>query len=241
MSGTAALLLRRANPLTTGSHEDDDTWGYTERLDRDVYMLCDRSRGRLFNEVRAPVFSPNSRQYAYAALAGGKWFIICNRDRVGGPFDEVSDPVWSPNSRKMAYAYKDDRQWFVVCGSRSKGPFDAVGVMAFSPRAQRLACAVRKGARWRLSCDGKTGPECDEIKWIGFSRNAQHLAYTVQETDRSWMVIDGVQGPTHERVIVPQEAAKKTDVLRYVAVDDGEAALVEVAWPNQTDWRNGLR
>ena len=54
------------------------------------------------------------------------------------------------------------------------------------------------------------------------------------------MVVDGVEGLMHRRVLVPAGAAEVMGKLRYVAVD-GEARLVEIPWPETTDWSNGLK
>jgi len=242
-NGRVAFVARGSGTFgkaTSGSGSGgtrSSTWGVTDTVDRRLYVVCDRSRGKLYNDLRRPVFSPDSQRLAYAALFEGKWFIVCDKDQVGGPHEEVSDPVWSSNSGKIAYAARNGDQWFVVSPGRRYGPVEAVGLMAFSDRGRHLAYAAGKGGRQLLACDGKNGPAFDKVHWIAFSENEQHLACVVEQ-NREWlMVVDGVPGPRHARVY-PLENAALGGKLRYVAVDGGEARLLEVTWPASGDWRN---
>ena len=222
---------------TVGSRPS--VWGFTDMLDRRLYIMCDRRRGRLFHDLRTPVFSPNSAHLAYAARVDTKWFIICDKKKVSGPLSDVSAPVWSPNSKKLTYAAMMGGRWFVMQGKKREGPFSRVGVMAFSNRGEHLAYAIQKGSEWLLVCDRKEGPKYEEIHWIGFSKSEQHLACAVEKGNKWLMVMDGIEGPGHDRIYIPERAAGVKNVC-YVVVDDGEARLVEVPWPANTDWTNAL-
>ena len=238
-AGRASGTFEMANPLSAKGGTRSGNWGYTDMLDRRIYMMCGRSRSRLYHDLRTPVFSPNGATLAYAARLDTGWFILCGKDKLGGPFEDVSAPVWSRDSRKVAFAARKGAEWHVVGGAKTEGPYDTVGVMAFSPRTRLLACAVQKGGQWLLVCDGRKGPECDDVHWIGFSENDRHLACAVESGGQWRMVVDGVEGPAHDRIHVPEEASQR-DGLRYVAVDDGKACLMELAWPADKDWQKGF-
>jgi len=238
-SARATGTFDKPLPLgSTGGHRNP-VWGYTDTVNRTLYMMCDRKRGQLFHDLRTPVFSPDSAHLAYAARLENKWFIICDKDKVSEALNDVSAPVWSPNSRKLAYAASVGGRWFVVSGRTKYGPFGEVGVMAFSDRGSHLGFAARTGGQWTLFCDGKKGPEYDEIHWVGFSKNERHLACAVEKGNRWMMVVDGVEAPGHDQIYVPEQAGGARS-LCYVAVDDGKARCVEVSWPTETDWTNGL-
>jgi hypothetical protein len=211
------------------------TWGYSDMTDRRLYMVCDRSRGRLYNDLRRPVFSPDGQHLAYAALLQGQWFIVCDGDHVAGPHEQVSDPVWSAKSQKAVYAAKSGVQWGVVCGGRGYGPHESVDMITASNDGRHVAYAARSGTQWLLVCDGKSGPVFDGIDWIGFSGDDRHLACAVKQRNEQLVVVDGVKGPAHAAVHVPERAVLPAK-LRYVVVDGGEARLVEVSWPGSGDW-----
>ena len=55
------------------------------------------------------------------------------------------------------------------------------------------------------------------------------------------MVVDGIKGPPHEWIGFFKESGTTPGKLRYVVADDGKAWLVEVDWPKDLDWTQGLR
>lgn len=210
---------------------------------RTNFIVRDGKRGPRTNDIRTPVFSPNSRVLAYAALFSHKWFIVVDDKKAGKLYDDVGRPVFSPDSRKLAYPAKLQDKWFVVRGRKAGDAFDGIRHLRFSPDGKHLAYAAREDRKWFVVCNGKKGPQYDDIGWVGFSGDARHLAYSARRgKGKKWMIVcDGVEWPAHARVVVPRlGAGMLKDKFRYVAIDT-EARLVEVNWPTETDWSNGLK
>ena len=57
------------------------------------------------------------------------------------------------------------------------------------------------------------------------------------------MVCDGVEGPAHEKAWHPDNLTPHNwtdEHFRCFVVVDGRESLVEVDWPEDLDWTNGL-
>ena len=215
---------------------------HEDHVPRTHFIVRDAKKGPRTNDIHSPVFSPNSRTLVYAARFSTKWFIVHEDRKIGKVYDEVGTPVFSLDGRNLAYPAKADGKWSVVRGRKQEDlSFDAVRAVRFSPDGRLLAFAGGTGAKWRVVCEGRKGPEYDDIGWVDFSADGRHLAYTARRGHNRWMmVVDGVEGLTHASVLVPAQATELAEKLRYVTVD-AEARLVEITWPENTDWSNGLK
>ena len=79
-----------------------------------------------------------------------------------------------------------------------------------------------------------------------FSADGKHLFFKGErklrpKTNKRFMVCDAVEGPQHEFLWIPKDFQAYPDRLRYIVADEGEAWLVEVEWPKDLDWTNGLK
>ena len=80
--------------------------------------------GKEYDQVGAPVFSPDSKHMAYPVAKGGKMFIVMD-GQEGKPFDQVGEPFFSPDSRHIAYWASIDGGWYIVVDTKiSKNRFD---------------------------------------------------------------------------------------------------------------------
>jgi hypothetical protein len=77
---------------------------------------------------------------------------------------------------------------------------------------------------------------------VVLSDDAARLACVVEWYNKKLHVLcDGVAGPPHGRIYVPTDATAAKDRLRYVAVDNDQAILVEFLWPKETNEHLGLK
>ena len=62
-------------------------------------------KSEIFDAIgkEGPVWSPDSSQFAYAALKDGKWYMVVGYRR-NEAFDEIlTGPNWSSDGKKCAY------------------------------------------------------------------------------------------------------------------------------------------
>ena len=74
-----------------------------------------------------------------------------------------------------------------------------------------------------------------------FSPDSKHLAWFATQGKKQFIVIDGLEGPKHFWVQIPEKPCKVKGKFRYVVGDGKSAWLVEVDWPKNLDWTNGLK
>ncbi len=136
------------------------------------YVTVDGKNGKTFKFVGDAIFSPDSKQYAYAAGDGNKQFIVLNgRDLKS--YDYVYTPVFSPNNLRFAYIaaigqQPSGKQFIVLDGTEGK-------------QYQRIELAFSDHGR-------------------GFSLNSNHIIYSAYENNKWFVVIDGKEGKKYDRV-----------------------------------------
>ena len=196
-----------------------------------------------YDLISGPFFSSDSKRLAYKAVRGTEVLVVCD-GKEGPRYDRIDGPcVFSPDSKHLAY--------FAWRGTKGPEP------------------AKWRGAKWFVVCDGREGPpvaykdpgrflpQGDWPKKPVFSPDSKHLAYRVVRDMEQFIVIDGIAGPAHAIVRTPEKYClvdgkviepgvdpappDKNGKLRYVVGDGKEAWLVEVDWPKDLDWTNGMK
>ena len=188
-----------------------------------------------------PTFSPDGKQLAYTAMRDGKAFLVLE-GKEGERYGRATWPTFSPDGQRVCFrAWEKDFE-FIVCDGK-KGPiFPYIDAVTFSRDGKHLAYV---GAYRFIVRDGEVGEELDgSTEAVTFSPDGKHLGWCVTTDDtghgsKMFVMVDGMKGPMHEWAGIPTKGGDER-VLRYVAIDKGEARLVEVEWPAGLDWRNGM-
>jgi len=198
-------------------------------------MILDGKTVGTFDSIGGVQFSPDSRRLAYMVTRKTKWeqFMVCD-GQEGPVFDLVGTGVgrlvFSPDSRHLAYIGIRDAQ-----------------------KLQDGSVTLDRGYTWQVMCDGRAGPVFIGPAWRKvwprivdpqqpvFSPDSRHLAHLATHGDRQFVAIDGVEGPEHFFVKIPERPCEVEGKFRYVVGDGKEAWLVEVGWPKDVDWTNGLK
>jgi len=174
--------------------------------------------------------------------------VVCD-GKKGPVCDRVNHGyVFSPDGSRFAYSARRGGKSRVVCDGKVVAVNNPTGPLTFSPDSRHLALAAWHGDKWSIVCDGREGPGFDRTKgpYAGpgrpvFSPDSRHLAYRADRGDKRFVVVDGMEGPEHKLVLIPQKPCEAKGKLRYVVGDGKRAWLVEVDWPKNLDWTNGLK
>lgn len=175
-SGTDAHIGLIASP-------DSTRLAYAVRDWRGVHVEVNGKRLRSYEAVSGITFSPDSCHVAYAAMRGGKWFVVFDEIEYE-LYDDIgkTSPVISPDSKRIAYAARRGRQWFsVVDGKIAGGPYEGFcpGGIVFSPNSQWVLYVVKKGDSWVAVVDEKEHNPFYTImerSWC-FSPDSRRVAY----------------------------------------------------------------
>jgi hypothetical protein len=151
-------------------------------------IMCDGKKEPGFDDVGDPVFSPNSKGFAYTAREGEAWFVVCGKGKFG-PFREIGRLVFSPDSNCLAFK-ACLKKWFVVQKNKRGPDFDEVGDPVLSQEGGRLAYTATDRDNWYVICDGKKGPGYNELGEPVFSTDGMHLAHHATREGKTLVVCD---------------------------------------------------
>lgn len=177
-------------------------------------MLVDHKPGPSFNDVAIlrksswgapsyqrspyPVFSPDSRHFAYPALTAEKKLVMVVDQQPGAPFDGLSEPVFSADSQHLTYTGMREKKAITMLDGKEFGAAsEDVGPLVFSPDGRHLAYSASRGNKRAMTVDEKEqGPQSDQVSKPVFSPDSQHVAYTVCLAGREFLLLDGKEsGP----------------------------------------------
>gem|GEM_PF-2795500 len=256
-AGTVFLCDGHASPMYKGVSLPafSENGSHTAWIVKDkgwLWVVRDRDPGPSYGAIgrgdsgwtwTPPVFSPAGERLAYKASRRGQWFIVCD-EKEGPPFTAVGNPMFSPDSAHLAYTATANNGTRVVLDGEKGAVYDAVEQMIFSPDSAHLAYAAKRSDQCFVVTGGMEGTACDEVAHLRFSPDSRHLLYAARRGGKWFMVVDGVEGPAHAKVWIDKRM--KPDLwpegaFRYLALDDGREALVELRWPKELDWQHALK
>ena len=198
-------------------------------------VMVDNMKGISTHTTFGPIFSPDSKNAAWATVHGSAIFLVINHHKVPVP-DPVTAPIFSPDSQRTAYVARDNKKRFVVVDGRHQlVVYDEVPAdsLAFSPDSKHYVFAARRGEHWMVVFNGQEGEAYLQVGRPVFSPDSQRLAYWALKSSGMWVVV--VDGQEDARTHVQQHAdlkfspdSKRLGVIgnrngRWQAIIDGQA------------------
>ncbi len=100
----------------------------------------DGEAGEEFDEIGAPVFSPDAKRIAYRARLGGRWHLVTDSAKVDAA-GIVSDPVFTEEGRSISYGAQVGRDlWWRTTDAAAPEP-----VQRFADRLATVSPPERVG------------------------------------------------------------------------------------------------
>jgi len=179
----------------------------------------------------SPIFSPDGRRIAYAAVNNEEKMFYVTDDKEGPSYDKLikGSDIFSPDSQRIAYGASKQGKCLVNVDGREGTPFDAVDRIRFSPDSKHIAYVARLGEEHFLVFDDKIEGKCYR-GGIGvdppvFSPDGKHLAY-VAVGEKSWFVILDGQEQEHFEKVADLAFSPDSAHLAYLAKMGGKGSIV---------------
>ncbi len=96
-----------------------------------------------YEDLGAPVFSPNGDRYAFPAKTHRHWIMVTN-DGQSSEYDEVADPIYSNDGKRFAYKSRSGKRWRLVVNGQSSTDYDNIFQVLFCSCGQHIAYVVEK-------------------------------------------------------------------------------------------------
>lgn len=148
--------------------------GYIEKtISGPFFVVVDEAKGKSYNDITFPIFSPDSKRVGYGAGVGDKRFVVVD-GKEGKQYDRigVGSLIFSPDSKRVGYgAGVGDKRFVVLDGEEGK-QYDAIGkgISFFSPDGRRVAYMAKVGEKQFVVVDGEEGKQYDGIVAEGGGR-----------------------------------------------------------------------
>jgi beta-lactamase regulating signal transducer with metallopeptidase domain len=209
-------------------------------------MVVDGVRGKSYNDIGMPIFSPDSRHIAYRARARGRWHLVLDgvegpafaqigtldHSRTPAPFGASGD--WRiPNWRQWGTSYNGDYTAELDLSSqfqrqRLRGDWDLDTLYPlFSPDSQHLVYLGKVGTKWQAVLDGRAGTSYLSIRYLAFSPDSRHLTYiALRDTKPSRIIVTDDKEGTESTRVFPPAYSPDSQRLAYL-VDSKESLVVD--------------
>jgi len=141
-----------------------------------------------------PVYSPDSKSFAYAYASNGKYCLNVNGKDNSADFDVIFKFFFSPDSSHYAYIAAKNKLWYVVYDNKKSDGYKKIASFKFSPDSTRFAySAVTNKNLGTVIIDEKPQKEYPTVGEAYFSPDSKHVVYKAVNKEKNlWAtVIDG--------------------------------------------------
>ena len=220
-------------PGTVVFSPDGNHFAYIIKIDNGTKaMVLDGITGPKYNNITLIRFSPNSQNYAFAAILGRKMLTILDGNE-GSRYDGVGVPVtFSPDSNHSAYAARLNNSTFMRVDGKEMDRFDDVKAFLFGPKGDHFAYIATQGDNQFVVSNNQKGPNFDKIIYLEYNSDGSHLAYIVHDLffKTQFVVLDGTKGKEYDAVtLINNSLFDSKGNLHYISEKGPDVYKVETS------------
>lgn len=155
-----------------------------------------------YDSVTTPIFSPDSKRYAYLAKNGGNWFLVENGiPQQTENFADIRGLQYHPDSKSILYVAGDDNRQFTVINGVKGNPYKYLDENSIRFGAGgKIAYTAIEGNKHMMVFDGKEGASYERVGYPVFSLKGNRLGYTAKKDGKEFVVIDNEEGKGYDSV-----------------------------------------
>ena len=203
--------------------------------------VIDGIRGKVYDSVTYPIFSPDSRRVAYAAKIDSIWILLVD-DKVELSLkadSSITAVLFSPDSKSFTYVVNDGHKYYNVFGISKGRPYDDIDVNSinFSTDSRKVGYMARKGKKQLIVYDGHEGNLFDQVGFPVINSSGNRIAYRAIDSARSFVILDNMKSPQYDDIksILFSPDGKRCAYIaargrkQFVVLDGIEGEKVDVA------------
>ena len=176
--------------------------GFRMKLGNKQVVVIDGVAGKPYDTVEIPVFSPDSKRFAYVAKENGTWFIVLDHGQQDvGSYAAIRGLQFCPDNTTLLYVADEGASQFTVINGANGNPYTRVddNSIRFSPGGKAAFRAI-KGKKEFMVFDGQEGASYERVSSPVFSLKGKHLGYVAKKEGKQFAVIDGREGLYYDSV-----------------------------------------
>ena len=167
-------------------------------------VVINGSKGKLYDSVHLPVFSPDGNAFIYQALEGTRWLWITsdNRELSVAPDETISFARFSPDSKSIAYVVTKDHKFRMVFKGIKGKPYDVIDYnsIAFSKDGQKLLYTATLNKKQFNVTGLLESTHFDKVGFPVLSADGNRLAFWAINNKKSFAVVDNKTGRAFDEV-----------------------------------------
>jgi roadblock/LC7 domain-containing protein len=172
--------------------------------------------------MSAPIFSPDGKHVAYAALKGGLRYLVMDNDWKS-EYEGYAYPTFSPVGNRFAYVAAQGGKALVVVDGKPESKHSLVNDLIFSPNGRHVAYFATDGNEFTVIVDGKPGRKhrTGAIGTLRFTPDGRGVAYVAVTGTQYHIVLDGQDGPRFDGLSPGGPTYRPDGALEYIAMREG--------------------
>ena len=177
---------------------------YRMQAGKKQYVMVDTLRGPSFDSVSAPIFSSDSKHFAYAAKKGKVNLLIVDHKQnlLLDSSNTIFSMQFSSDNKSLSYILSDKRYYYMVFHGVKGKPYDAINEnsIAFTADGNKIAYSVTRNNNQANVYDGLEQPFYKEVGFPIISPDGKRLAYWAKEGNVTFLIDGTVKSMPYEMV-----------------------------------------
>ncbi len=181
------LLLDGLEQLSEfGLDTTNNWWAITVPISGSKRMIINGKESTVFREVSKPVFSPDSKRWAFFAEDNVSLLLVMNDTIINLGSSKAGQFVFSGNSEQYVYSYNVGETEYIKFKDKSFEIINGSGQLYIDYFGSNIAFAIRKGYNNYVLKNYQEFGYYDGIKIIGFDNNSK-IVYAAQ-SGNGWQI-----------------------------------------------------
>lgn len=189
-------------------------------------VVVDDNKGEEYDKIPGvPIFSLDSRRFAYPAVSKDKqWYLVVN-DKKYGPFQGMKDIIFSPDSKHITCSVLLDKEWHLFNDGKVGKGYENVSYITWSSNSTSFSYVAQEKKKFFIVENGNEQKRYSNISPPKYSFDSRHLVYPAQNGTKWFMVFDKKEGSSFD-ILGMNIFSPDSNQFAYFAQKGGKIGVV---------------